>query len=124
MLIGANGLGTYVGGASQFAIDLAAYCDARRTAGWTVVVVTITPQIDATFNTRRGIVNTEIRLWTTNGSIVPGKHADAICDFAADPTMGPDAAASNTTYYSDGLHPTATGQAILAGLYATTIGAL
>lgn len=124
VLVGANDLATYPGGASQYAIDYAAYCDARRAAGWTLIVITVLPNTHIGFNALRATLNTEIRLWTTNGSIVPGQHADAICDFAADPTMGPDGAELDTTYYADGLHPTATGQAILAGIYAATVNAL
>jgi lysophospholipase L1-like esterase len=122
VLIGANDLATL--GAPTWLANLASYCDARRAAGWTVAVCTVLPRTSAPHNTARAIANTELRLWTTGGSTVPGIHADAICDFAADATMGPDAAASNVTYYSDGTHPTAAGQALLEPVYRAVINAL
>jgi hypothetical protein len=124
VLIGRADLVGYSGGTSAWLAALAAYCDARRTEGWTVVVCTLLPSTLSGFNTERAIANTEIRLWDTGGSTVAGIHADAICDFAADVTMGPDAAASDTTYYSDGTHPTAAGQVALELVYRATINAL
>jgi lysophospholipase L1-like esterase len=106
VLIGANDLKSYGTGAAGYITDLAAYCDDRRTAGWEVVVGTILPQTDATHNTRRATVNAAIATWV-------GVHCDAIADFAANTTIGEDADASNVTYYSDGLHPTAAGYAIM-----------
>lgn len=95
---------------------LEAYCDARRAAGWKVVVCTLTPDTqDAGGNTFRNAVNALIYAWS------PGAHADAIADFAADPTMGPDAAANDTTLYSDGIHPTLYGHSILANVAAKAI---
>lgn len=128
VLIGANDL-EGIGGVTyptiaSYCVALAAYLDARRAAGFIVVICTILPRTLGGFNASRNSVNDEIRLWLTNGLLAPGVHADAICDFAADPTMGPDAAASDTTYYSDGLHPTSAGQLILAGVYGPVVNAL
>jgi hypothetical protein len=64
---------------------------------------TLPPRADAGFNALRATVNTTIRTWV-------GTLCDVIFDFAADPTVGTDAAGSNTTYYPDGVHPTATVQ--------------
>lgn len=108
----------------SFLADLAAYCDARRARGYTVIVCTVLPSTSAGFNAARNAANAEIRLWATNGSVVPGKHADYICDFAADATIGPDDAASNTTYYSDGTHPTPACQAIMEPVYRAVINAI
>jgi lysophospholipase L1-like esterase len=47
--------------------------------------------------------------------------ADGFIDFDAEPTMGPDAAASNTTYYTDGVHPTSVGHEIMAEFAADVI---
>ena len=120
VLIGANDLGSY-SSAANYITDLAAYCDARRAAGWLLVVCTLLPRANggdsATFNTRRAVVNPAILTWV-------GTHADAVSDFAGNATMGPDAAASDTTYYSDGLHPTAAGQAILETVIRPVINAL
>lgn len=104
-------------GTAQFLIDLAAWCDARRAAGWKVILCTILPRTTASFNTARNTANTTIRTWA-------GTHADAICDFAAEATMGPDAAASDTTYYSDGIHPTDAGQILLEPVMRAAVDAL
>lgn len=110
---------------NQFLADYAAYCDARRAAGWGLAVATILPRISDvsdSFNTRRNIINPVLRTWV-------GLHCDAIIDFAADPTMGPDSVANGTgtynpTYYSDGVHPTDAGQVILETIYRPVINGL
>jgi hypothetical protein len=119
VLIGANGI------SGSFLTDLAGYLDARRAAGWHVILCTVLPTTIAGFNTTRATVNAELRFWTVSGSggAVFGKHADRICDFAADPTMGTDAAASNTTYYVDGVHPTTAGHAILRKVFQPVLDA-
>jgi hypothetical protein len=107
--------------AASFLTSLAAYCDARRAAGWKVVVGTILPRSDAgaaTFNSRRATVNAAIT------SSWVGVHCNAVADFAADATMGPDAAAANTTYYLDGVHPTNAGQTILESIIRPVINGL
>ncbi len=123
VLIGANDL-TSAMTTAQFLSDFAAWCDTARAAGWIVVICTILPNTNVGFNAKRNVANTELRLWTTNGSTVPGKHADYICDFAADATMGPDAAASNVTYYPDGVHPSNAGHVILETVLRPVMNAL
>jgi lysophospholipase L1-like esterase len=129
VLIGANDLNGYAGAtdaiaAASYTADLAAYCDARRQAGWYVIVCTLLPRdpvAAANYNARRNIVNSNI-----TGSWV-GLHCDAIADFGADATVGGDAAASpasGNTYYADGLHPTDAGQVILEGIIRTKINAV
>jgi hypothetical protein len=109
---------------ATFLASLAAYCDARRAAGWFVLLGTLLPQIvNVNFNGLRATANPEIRLWTTNGSVVPGKHADGIFDFAADPIMGNDATPSNTTYFVDGLHPTLLGQSRMRDIFSPVLDA-
>ena len=108
-----------------FLSDYAAYCDARRAAGWKVAVVTILPRISDvsdSFNSRRSTINAAIATWV-------GVHCDAIVDFAADPTMGPNSAANgvstyNATYYADGVHPTNAGHVILETVYRAVINSL
>lgn len=123
ILIGANDLHSYPGAsdaaaAAAYLADYAAYCDARRAAGWEVVVCTILPQTGSTHNIRRAIVNSAITAsWV-------GIHCDAVADFAGNATMGPDAAASNGTYYADGTHPTAAGHAVLETILRPVINAL
>lgn len=114
VLIGYN---DFVAGTSSatFLANLASYLDARKTAGWDYVIVgTQLPSTTSGYNAWRNTNNPTISTWV-------GSHADAVFDFAANATMGPDAAASNLTYYSDGVHPTAAGQVILKNTIAPTI---
>ena len=82
------------------------------------MLCTLLPQTTSGFNTFRNAVNAIIYSWS------PGQHYDALADFAGNATMGPDSAASNTTYYADGLHPTSAGQAILASIMQSAVDAL
>jgi hypothetical protein len=72
-------------------------------------------------NTNRAAFNKIIRA-------AVGTKIDAVYDFAADPVMGPDAAACDTTLYKDGLHPTdfgpGSGQSRLELIYAPVVDAL
>lgn len=114
--IGANDLGNATSTASWLA-DLAAYCDARRAAGWYVILATVLPRGGvAGFNARRAVVNPVILTWA-------GVHADAIADFAGNATMGDDGDENNTTYYSDTIHPTDAGHTILASIMSPLINA-
>ena len=111
---------------ATFLTDYAAYCSARKSAGWKVAVCTILPRISDvsdSFNTRRHTINTAIAGWVTAG------YCDAVIDFAADPSMGIDAAANGTgtwdaTYYSDGAHPTTAGQALLETIYRPVVNGM
>ena len=109
---GANDMGL---GASTLVADLKAYCLARKAAspGLKIVIATLLPQTTSGFNTFRDAVNPLIK--------ADNSWYDAIADFAADPTMGCDACAGNTTYFSDGEHPTAAGQAILGPIARAAI---
>lgn len=101
-------------GAATWESTFQAYCQARRAAGWKVIVATLLPSTDVGFNAARNPANTWLRAnW--------GDFADALCDFAADPTMGPEAAAGNDSLYSDGTHPTAAGEALLAPIARTAL---
>jgi lysophospholipase L1-like esterase len=122
--VGANDLvGLDAAGVTAYLVRYAAVCDEVRAAGVSLAIGTVLPRSDlaASFNTNRATVNTAISGWVGSGV---GKHVDAVFDFAGDATMGPDAAASDLTYYQDGVHPTAAGQAILEGIYKTAVDAL
>ncbi len=98
--------------------DIATYLDAARAAGYIVIICTILPRTTSGFNTRRNIANPLLRA-------LVGPHADACCDFDANPVMGPDAAASNPTLYSDGIHPTSdVGQPILETVFRPAINGI
>ncbi len=97
--------------AAAYTAQLATYLDARRAAGHITVVCTIPPSTsNVAFNTARATANTTIRGWT-------GGRVDYLCDWDLT-AMGPDAAASDTTLYSDGIHPTELGTIVLADYLA------
>lgn len=116
VLIGANDLQGL--GATTWLANLKAYLQARRTAGWTVVACTPTPRTTAGFNTERALVLPTMRGWGTADGV------DYLIDFAADATMGPDAAASDTLLYGDGTHPTTAGHQNLANIAKTVLNAI
>jgi len=97
------------------------YCQARRAIGWKAVVLTCLPRTDASayanFEVDRLVLNTNIR---TNYAT----WADALADIGNDATIGTALAPNNTTYYSDKLHPTSAGYAIVDTIVRTAIGTL
>ena len=130
LLIGANSMSdpAQYPTVNDFLTALAGYCDARRTAGWYVLLYTLLPMgasggVNA-FNTQRAVANPEMKLWATSGSIVPGKHADQIFDLGSDPIMGPDnSQQANPTYWSgDGVHPTQLGYDRMIAISKVPIG--
>jgi hypothetical protein len=101
--------------------ELIAYWDAVRSAGAKVIACTVLPRSSnpsatPTFISTRHAFNESIR--------ASSSHYDALCDFAADPVMGPDSAASNVSLYSDGVHPTSTGQTNLLNIMQPLVESL
>lgn len=96
---------------------LATYLDSKRAAGMKVVLCTILPSTVAGFNAERNAVNAVLSGWV-------GSHCDALCDFASDPTMGPDAAAADLSLYQDGIHPTLAGQIALQAVITPVLDLL
>jgi hypothetical protein len=47
-----------------------------------------------------------------------------VIDFAANPTIGPDAAAQNKALYPDGLHPSDAAQSTMATIYGPVVDKL
>jgi hypothetical protein len=113
VLIGANDLVSL--GSATWLTNLRAYLVARKATGWRIVLCTPTPATTSGFNTQRALALATLRGWNGDGTV------DYVIDFAADPTMGPDAAASNTSLYGDGLHPTTFGQSLLANCAVSTL---
>jgi hypothetical protein len=103
---------------------LVAYADARRAAGWYVVLMTLLPRSTAGYEAIRNANNAEIRTWATGGTLYPGIHADAIVDFANETIMDNVATTADTTYYSDGVHPTDAGHILLEVVYRNVINAI
>ena len=118
ILIGANDLNLL--GLTEWWSQLTSYMQDRKTAmsNLKIVVCTLTPQQNAAYNVNRAAANTLIR------NSVGGGLIHSVCDFAADPVMGPDAAAYDVSLYADGLHPTLLGQQTLMPTYKAAIEAL
>jgi len=107
---------------------LFAYAARWRATGAKVIVGTIlgqcqpgnTNNVNGRTNTNRVPVNAGIRA-------AVGTKIDAVYDFAADPVMGTDAAACDTTLFADGLHPTSgvagalDGQERLEPIYSAVV---
>lgn len=102
--------------AANMLTKMATYLDNRRAAGWYVIIWTVLPRTTGGFNTKRNTANTTLRTWV-------GTHCDAIVDFDVT-SMGPDAAASDTGLYGDGIHPTLAGHRLLLAQLQATLNAL
>lgn len=122
ILIGANDLQPVYHSASSFLTQLWIVTDQLRARGAYVGIGTILPK----GSSQSGYAEHNTLRATANASIAAavGTHLDFVIDFAADATMGPDAAANNATYYGDGLHPTAAGHTILEAIYRAAVNAL
>lgn len=106
--------------------DYQAYCEDRQAAGFKVIAWTILPRNtgshggnQTTFNSDRAAFNTWLRANWSN-------FADALCDVAADTTIGTsNTAYTDATYYNgDQIHLTAAGMTIVAGIAATAIDSI
>lgn len=125
VLIGTNDLGASRGLTPVMWLNnLWGYVAAVKATGAKVVVGTVLPiclpqyrDYNDGHRQQRPVVNDDIRA-------AVGTKIDAVFDVAADPVMGPDAAACDTTLYGDGLHPTAKGQELIAKLYTRAVEAV
>lgn len=108
----------FIDGASAATIysNLKTYCANIKSADSRAIVVLCTelPSTGAGWNAVRATINTSI---TTEAS----PTWDYIADLAANGTIGDDADASDTTYYSDGTHPTVAGDAIISSIIYNVI---
>jgi lysophospholipase L1-like esterase len=101
---------------------IVAYCQARRAAGWRVIVCTMLPAsatgYAADYYAKRNAVNASIRAsWST--------FADGVADIGANATIGPDGAELNTTYYAaDRVHMVDAGYAIMADIVLAAVNTL
>lgn len=109
---GTNDLGLGAATAAQVLTRTAQFVAARRAAGWRVVTVTMLPRTDGAkpvgFDANRATINTAL---IANAG---GIYGDAIANPASDTRIGDDGDSEDTTYYSDKLHMTPTGYAIVA----------
>lgn len=103
------GINDLAGGATAAAMvaSLKAWCLNRRTAGWTVVVMTLLPYNTFTnANSLREAANVLIR--------ADASFYDVLIDLGdTSTTMGNVSALSDTGKYSDGVHPTYAGNQLL-----------
>ena len=98
--------------------------DAARAAGWKVIAATILPRSNPEmlvgiekFESLRTSFNSDL---LTNWSA----HADALVDIASIPNLGAFGDSDDTNYYSDKIHPTAAGQALLEQQYLAKVAGL
>lgn len=108
---GTNGIVIKGNSAAQEYADFETWFVAATGAGWLaddIVVPTMLP--------RTGV--SEVVRGAYNALLVAGSatHGYRLARFDLDPTMGAAGANLNTTYYSDGTHPTKAGHVILAGI--------
>lgn len=123
--IGSNdgGVGAYSpSGYTQYAAAVAAACVARKTAGYALIAMcTLLPRNDGAMTQAN---------WTGYNSTITGagwaaaNGIDYIIDLNSQAQMGVWANAGDTTYYSDGIHPTVYGAGLLAPIYLAGINAM
>lgn len=102
---------------ATFVANVVAFCAARKAAGFDKVILgTVLPRSDVA-----GPLNEANRL-TYNATITaPGwaeaNGIDGIFDFGSHAIMGVKANNTDTTYYSDLIHPTSAGHELLAPIW-------
>lgn len=93
-------------------------CSTAKSYGFTkVLVATLLPAksyVGTDFEVQRQLINAQIL------GMVP-TYADAVCDVGGDATIGVSNAVWNTTYYSDGVHPTEAARVIEGGIIRSNI---
>lgn len=99
---------------------LQTYCANRQAAGWEVWVCTMLP-FDATFSNfpvvKQTNANQSIGDFNSSVRLAYLAYADVLVDFAADSRIGDAGDWADSTYYqSDGVHPKAAGDVILAAI--------
>lgn len=125
LLIGHNDFTStpaYTSNPTQFAADVGTFFLAQKAAGWDrIVLVTLPASSVSGYTAWADTVNS---IWRGSGWAA-ANGVDAIADFGADPTIGTDSGnGSNTTYFSDGTHPTDAAIAIMTPIYTAAINGL
>lgn len=114
------GINNLAGGdsAATTTAALKSWCQLRKAAGWTVVVLTLLPcNSFGSANSLREATNVLIKADTS--------FYDALIDTGDTGTlMGNVSALTGTTYYSDGVHPTALGNTLLEPLITSGLTTL
>lgn len=109
---------------AAYAADVASYVAGRKAtasaAGYALVagLCTVLPRNDGDENeTNRAAYNALL----TSSSWRNSNGIDFVIDLASEATMGLLATCADTTYYSDGVHPTQAGHALLEPIYAAAV---
>lgn len=113
ILTGHNEVALDGNSAATFLAELETYCDERRAAGHTVVVVPPTPSTTAGVAAFRATVAAAVAGWV-------GTHADYVVDWTGVSGMA-DADASNTALWTDGIHPSAAQSLVMAQAMKTQV---
>jgi lysophospholipase L1-like esterase len=100
------------GTAADAASGIAGLCGSLRSAGFKVIVATITPRSAVTTSQQ---VTLSTAISATNAAIRSGyaAYADGLVDWAADARLSDY---TNTTYFADGCHTTDAGDGVKAQL--------
>lgn len=109
---------------SAYATATAAATVARKTAGFDFcAMATLPPRNDGVMTETN---RTAYNAFLTDSSWRASNGIDYLIDLAGETTMGNPSTCSNATYYSDGLHPTTAGHALLspiaASVWTTVLG--
>ena len=113
LYIGSNDLGGY-GSAAAFTAEVEAYATALRQRGIKLFVFTLPNRITNTvaLDTNHNILRKQLAAVYSSASWV-----DGFADVAAEPGVGADNAPNDRALFSDGLHPTEAGHALIYKLY-------
>lgn len=110
---GSNDLDDYQRTAAQVYGDLVTYCNARRSAGFKVVVLSVIAR-----STMTEAMNTHRLNYNTSASVNWNTFADGFADVANDSRLSNF---NDTTYFYDGIHLTNAGYSIVAGIVKTAV---
>lgn len=115
MAAGTNDLATLGHTGAVTLADYYAFADLAKAAGWRIVVCTIINRnLGAPFSVQQPVFNAALRAeWAARGY-------SALADFQAIPEL---VNPLNLTYYSDGIHPTIAGHAVMAPVARAAIQA-
>ena len=124
MFIGTNDLAANISATTTYAA-IQTRGQAYQTAGYKVIVGTILPRTGS-FSGGQTAGGFETARLALNTMIVTGYQtfANAVVDYGGDTTMGPVAAASDSTLFVSGVHPTFLGYSYLASVLTNAIQSL
>lgn len=98
--------------------NIKSYCQARKAAGWKVIVCTCLPRTQAGINTNFESYRVAVNNLITTNAVSEG-WADAVANIGGDATIGSTGASDNTTYFNDKTHMTSAGH-LIASTYITS----